>query len=436
MSFASPPVDTAISAVSYPSSPESTRSPPPWQAAQPATSNYRTAFQNDPFEGLGQWLGDEHALQEARSNAQNNATTVQSGSSGQAAIQDTLSRFVSAPARAPAAPAPPALPQSAQPTRQSMDVDAFTRLLLTGDKGTAAPAQAKADLRFAPDNSSSADSNSISRSSVSESHSHSIDDTPRSSHEQERPMSDFGATRLDQHTTKAPPPAPAPRRVKTVKATHLEDDSARLTPRNEQQSTGETKPLRSLRPPTPPMSRRHSHQAQPLKDENILPLTSEANSTIEFPNIHRAPPPPPIRRQHSAAQRRPSNELESTLEEPDPVVTASPSSRRSSADRPQPPPTRNSSTSVKRQSLGLMQPPPVPPQRRGRGSSRSSMDTFRPSLSSVLGEHHGQNVEFEEADTRRISNQAEASSNASNTNSILAELANLQKEVDAARRSA
>jgi hypothetical protein len=74
---------------------------------------------------------------------------------------------------------------------------------------------------------------------------------------------------------------------------------------------------------------------------------------------------------------------------------------------------------LKRLSQGL--PPPPPPPRRGRGSSRSSIDTSRPSMASLgLSETGGSRSSTPRSDTR----------------DILADLAALQREVDAARAGA
>lgn len=74
--------------------------------------------------------------------------------------------------------------------RASMDVDAFKRLLMTGNKGPGAsgspptpPAQTLLQQSFQGDNSSSTDTSSISRQSIFEFVSEPASDTPRTSHE-------------------------------------------------------------------------------------------------------------------------------------------------------------------------------------------------------------------------------------------------------------
>ena len=121
VSFASPPVDHTISALSYPSSPESARSPP-----QQFPDSYRAALASSTFAGLGFEVKQDSADREALQNTQNNATIGQEPvATKKDAVRTTLSRFAGPKAH-------PSQPR--EQVRQSMDVDAFARLLLTGDK--------------------------------------------------------------------------------------------------------------------------------------------------------------------------------------------------------------------------------------------------------------------------------------------------------------
>ncbi|KAK5936629.1 hypothetical protein PMZ80_011094 [Knufia obscura] len=437
VSFASPPVDSTIPAASYPSSPESVRSPPS-HLGQPATPNYRTAFLNDPFEDLGRDARQDNTIQEALSNAESNATIGNGVPTGleETTIRDTLSRFAPAPRHAPMATGEPTAPQLIQATRQSLDVDAFQRLLLTGDSGrstpgTATPPTGKHNSRVLNDSSSGTDITSLSQASIYDMpgmQTRSHDDTPRTSHEKDRDTDD---------KLRVPPPAPAPRRGKSVKSKVPQSAPAKAAvPESTTGSQDMNQEQMLRRPPTPPISRRHSHRTPSIRSEEGVISPSEASSPTEsLRTIHKAPPPPPIPRQQSVSHRRPSTDLAPTIEEPETGPTPLNNNRRSSSDRPMPPISRNSSQSVKRQSLGFMNPPPVPPPRKGRASSRSSMDSFRPSLSSITGEESGQ--ENNQAEPHRQANVKDPKNlNAPSADSILAELANLQKEVDAARRGA
>lgn len=403
MSFASPPVDSTIPAASYPSSPESTRSPP-WQYAAPATPNYRTAFQSDPFDGLGKALGDDQALQQAQVNAQNSAGGVQTQSYRSEDqvhnVRDTLSRFATIPSRQQTQQeaVTPFPPEAA--TRKSLDVDAFKRLLLTGERDSTAGIGTAADSIISNSNSYGSDATSY---------------TP--SQEDNRLSSQNYSRDTTEQSVKVPPPAPAPRRGKSVK---LKEDRAIA---NDDISTifVPAEASAASKPPGPPTSLRQNAQAP----------DSPHSEASDMPGKSKKPPPPPMRRQHSTTQRRPSTELPTTAEEHDLSATASLSSRRSSHERPPAPSSRNSSLSIKRQSLGLSNPPPLPPPRRGPGSSRTSMDSFIPSLSDIVADDDNQENVPPTSGFRETQRPPEPSS----AGDILAELAHLQKEVDAARRA-
>jgi len=435
VSFASPPVDTTYPAASYPSSPESVRSPTS-QFGQPATPNYRTAFLSDPFEDLSRDVRQDNTIQEALSNAQSNVSL---GPTTPTRSKDTAVQDISN--RLPAVPQPTlansesAASQTPHATRQSLDVDAFKRLLLTGDSGrstpgTATPPIAKHSSRVLNDSSSGTDTASLSQLSFHDAANRDDDDTPRTSLERDRDA---------DNKTKVPPPRPAPRRAQSVKA--KPPQQAPLTEviaaenSTDAPTTGQEKPTR--KPPTPPIARRRSHRSPSFKSEETVTLPAEASYPRDSLRVNqKAPPPPPLRKQHSTSQRRPSNDLAPTIEEPETEPGLSSDSRRSSSERPMPPLSRNSSQSVKRQSLGLMNPPPVPPPRRGHGSNRSSVDSFRPSLSSIIGEEGGQENITAKENSWRSSSRDQTTFDESNADSILAELASLQKEVDAARRGA
>jgi len=422
VSFASPPVDTTYPAASYPSSPESVRSPASY-FGQPATPNYRSAFLSDPFEDLDRDVRQDNTIQEALNNTQ---TNVFLGPTTPAPSEKTAERDT---------PSRPAAPQTSQPSRQSLDVDAFKRLLLTGDSGksspgTATPPVSKPASRVVTDSSSGTDTASLSQLSMHDATNRKDSDTPRSSHEQDRDA---------DNKAKVPPPRPAPRRAQSSKTKPPQQAPAAEVPvaqgNIDTSTTSQEKPTR--KPPTPPLARRRSHRTPSFRSEEHVSLSAEAS---HLPNSskgnHRAlpPPPPPLRKQHSTSQRRPSNDLAPTIEELETEPAASSDSRRSSSDRVVLPLARSSSQSVKRQSLGSMNPPSVPPPRRG--SNRSSVDSFRPSLSSIIGEEDGQeNIAVRES-SRRSSIREQTKFDPSNADSIMAELANLQKEVDAARGGA
>lgn len=416
VSFASPPVDRTITAASYPSSPESARSPPSY-FTQPATPNYRTAFLRDPFEGLGGNSGEDKTIQEALQNAQTNTDVIQVGNiqPQEDAVKHTLGRF--APAQRPSSTPDASTTSVATPAasqRKSLDVEAFKRLLLTGNSA-GNDHSTRQNTSTSGDNASSTDTNSISQSSLFDTPGQIAEATPRSSHEAERTPS--------EGTTKAPPPAPAPRRGKSIK---LQDPLER----SDAEAKEPVKPPPRAAP-APPVARRSGQNTVSTSEEDVTrkQTGAEARAGTAMSSPKLIPPPPPMRRQHSISQTRLSSDLTPTAEEPGQSQLAT-SSRRSSADRPPAPPSRNSSASIKRQSMGVIQPPPVPPTRR-RDSNRSSMDSFRPSLSSIVGGDGAHEDSLSEPDIRGTRNLTPSSAD-----SILAELANLQKEVDAARGTA
>lgn len=63
------------------------------------------------------------------------------------------------------------------------------------------------------------------------------------------------------------------------------------------------------------------------------------------------------------------------------------------------------------------------------------MDGFRPSLATLMGEEDGQENQSMADQSQQSITKDRSSLTASNADSILAELASLQREVDAARRS-
>lgn len=445
VSFASPPVDVTIPAASYPSSPESTRSPPPHygQTVAPYTPDYQTALQSNHFEALGQHTQEDHIIQRALQNAQNNTGVEQSRrSTGQdGAVRNTLNRFASALRPDPTPAQSGDGPASA---RHSLDVDAFTRLLLTGDSIQATPATAsvsRSGTRVLSDTSSGTDTASLSQNSLFDASLPNTDETPRSSHEQDR----------EAITKNIPPPAPAPRRGKSVKSADgpliksTNENNTVRTAQEVHQTTAITSAELPRRAPTPPLARRHSQRAASTKGEEstVSPSLSPAESTslspsgTPRPSTRPPPPPPSSRRQSSYAERRPSHDLAPTIEEPETDSYPTTSSRKSSDTRPPPVPSRNSSTSTRRNSQGLMNPPPLPPPRRGRGSSRTSIDGFRPSLATLLGDGISQDqAQLSSTDPSPQDDTGTSTGTFSNASNILIDLAALQREVDAARRGA
>lgn len=467
MNFASPP--DIISPASYPPSPESSRQEIPQTLINPAFPNlpssaYGPALASDPFSTEHPEVDDdsaiEHALRDARVNAGISPLATPSGPVGQGdAVRDTLGRFASAPRRVDNEQAPTG------PTRSAMDVNAFTKLLLTGQREAPTPRE-RAALEPSPagavhpasESSSSADTASITQRSLFETAQPSVEEeSPRSSYEadakeaiQHRPVA------APTETRKKPPP-PKSRRGKPLRESTGEQDlkqnfnkfmdslsiseprGAGLDPpalksptieadqSGDKSSTKEGSELPSRRtPPAPPLARRKSQQTpgKPLLTRSsssrysVISDYDAPQSPSSSTSAFKAPPPPPARRTTSTNDGRPSFEVRPVPE--DEQVDAGAVDGSLSARDAGPGVSRTPSY-LKRLSQGP--PPPIPPPRRGRGSSRSSVETQRPSMATLgLTESDGSYFERDDRDDNRTD--------------ILADLAALQREVDAARATA
>ena len=377
--------------------------------------------------------------------------------------------------------------------RQAIDVDAFKRLLLTGEPGTVASAGAAVlpvsgipSVLQGDSSSSTADSASVSRQSIFEPLTSTSTETPRTSHELD--FDDASVERRNLSSSVAPqarqkPSVPKARHGKKLMETNLSAPAAITTsgmgnafspviptPISQSPTDGVSKGLnkplppppfdpsfpilkadspeldavslaRQKRPPTPPLARRQSQMkgikpqlARSSSSKSLAVEDAGVTSAIDsqkVPTMIRAPPPPPQRRLNRASTYgMPSSETQSPVNEPPRRPSAGiladlnigintggqqagdlPSRTPSSASRASPNPTGSASP---------VAPPPLPPPRRMRGFSKSSVDSQRPAS----------------ADMRRPSTEsAQNVSGATNATDILADLATLQKEVDALRNN-
>ena len=367
----------------------------------------------------------------------------QATTANQANVRDTLSRFSSTGRR----PAKKVEEEAAK--KPAMDVNAFARLLLTGDSGASATGPSSG----AHDGSASSTDTSSTQPSTLESTPRATEATPRSSSEQERQAP---STVLVTKEVKRPPPPPKPRSSKSESQTDRRADSNATQQFNE--FSGEyvqvVRPGRSgsiegedgrqsssaKKPPPPPLARRKSQKSasssssRPEMTRSVSSRQSINSESDEPPSpspalesVNRiAPPPrpPPSRQPNPQYGRRPSMDLPATHEEDE--DEASDTARRPST----------SSSKRLSQSQSTVPPPPVPPPRKGRGASgRSSVDSqHRPSLAS-LGLSAGSARSSSEF-SRPPGNESRNVSGASNAADILADLEALRREVDAARASA
>ncbi|EXJ60093.1 hypothetical protein A1O7_04244 [Cladophialophora yegresii CBS 114405] len=451
VNFASPPA-IPISPVSYPPSPESTRQEFPVAFPSPKTSyppptDYSQALASDPFGAEA--LDDDHgvidqALENARAN--NEITTpgvLASAGAKDNAIRDTLGRVASTPRR-PVNKQPASDPKEPPGAlRSTLDVDAFKRMLLTGDRGPSVVQNTQAGPTPVSDSGSSADTASISQHSIFETVQPAYDESPRTSDELDR--NEASADRAGRGTISEraeKPPPPQSRRGKPIKdpvvphgptarfdnfinslslpSSHnvgsgtpsLKSPTIDGIPMSDRAVPAGTTDTPKKTPPAPPLARRKSQQApkKPVLTRSSSSRTSVFTEVDGPPSpsttnsASKPPPPPPTRRSNGTTDRRPSLDVLSIPEEADAGYL------EAKAGLPQTP------AYVKRMSQGL--PPPVPPPRRGRGSSRSSMETTRPTMANLgIMESEGSEVDTPGSEHR----------------DILADLAALQREVDAAR---
>jgi len=322
-------------------------------------------------------------------------------------------------------------------------------MLLTGDRGPALRDTGAQNSQAGPfpvsDSGSSADTASISQHSIFETVQPTHDESPRTSDEldgNEVNAYRAGLGTIAERGEKPPPPKsrrkppreawpeqgptakfdsfinslsmPGSRNVSSeppsLKSPTVDENymSDRVTAAGASDTQKKT-------PPAPPLARRKSQQApkKPVltrSSSSRYSVFSETDGPPSPPSTNatsKAPPPPPARRSNSTNDRRPSVDVISIPEEPDvahldgrPVLPQTPSYLR-------------------RMSPSL--PPPMPPPRRGRGSSRSSIESTRPSMASLgIAETGASSVSTHRGDPR----------------DILADLAALQREVDAARAGA
>ncbi len=397
-------------------------------------------------------------------------------------------------------------------TRASLDVDTFKRLVMTGEKGAAAPyhpptlpAQNPGPHSLLGDSSSNTDTSSISRQSIFEPVTETLTDTPRTSHEisvsddewpravgtskqktrAERPRISRGShghsgnsvasynvpfARPSSSTPSAdvaqgydksspvarrntdlnkplpPPPRPMqPERSRSVQQDFVQPEDLLTKP----SSTSTSATPQKKRPPTPPLTRRHSQLLSPN------PLVSRSNSarlpprprslvTSAQPTETRTPPPPPARRTiHERTRSSFDSSMHSTTlstSPPSPANNATVSGKPSTPRPPLPPMrTRSVHGGARPQRATHLpsttaSPPPVPP-RRNRGSSQSSLSSSilpsstAPITSSTGAESHS----YDFPSPATSSPKMVASISETSGSDILADLSALQKEVDELR---
>ncbi|CZR57724.1 uncharacterized protein PAC_07613 [Phialocephala subalpina] len=297
------------------------------------------------------------------------------------------------------------------PGRASMDVEAFKRLLMTGNSGlgtSTPPTASQVHVTHAlGDGGSSTDASSISRQSIFEAVQEPHPESPRTSHEISEPEDDrrrFGGEASLAGRKKPPPPSS--RHGKLIRV-ELRDDASTTALQSppipgsitsQHYFSSSPRSQTDLNKPLPPAPNRASHD---LDRESIFDKEA-AGKTPEPPSPpdtvrRKAAPAPPLARRHSQklpdskrnindpSRLSPKPEEESSSATLTPTENSRP--RSDSGRAPPPPPSRrigsvrhNSSHNLPLSSpstVSLPSPPPV------RGSSRSISGGRPPSVHSM-----------------------------------------------------
>ncbi|EEH03600.1 conserved hypothetical protein [Histoplasma capsulatum G186AR] len=377
--------------------------------------------------------------------------------------------------------------------RATMDVDTFTRMLLTGETGEVGKESGPAAQKLLQpnqgppisDSSSNTDTGSTSKQPIFETRHLPRIDTPRTSHELSTSEADDERLKLSNLPSPAERQKPLPpktRRGKLINPNtgqtsplagltsitspnHRSASPASLSSRSftEQESGDLNKPLpkppidnsslpvspkqthedsenrpplpQQRRPPTPPLTRRHS-QLNPSKSilsrsksaRHSMPPTHTTNNSSSSTHISsplKAPPTPPSRRKDRDSSTFSSSEtLPLFPQERRPTSSHQRSDSRGDSDKRSPHIAETiSTTSNNRDSQG---PPRPPPPRRG-GGSRASLDETRTPV--LLGTADSPTTRMEKG-TQDSKLESPGTPLQSHAVDILADLSRLQKEVD------
>ncbi|KAM3072098.1 hypothetical protein ACMFMG_008560 [Clarireedia jacksonii] len=296
------------------------------------------------------------------------------------------------------------------PVRGSMDVDAFKRLLMTGNAGistTPTPPQAPPvhpiHHTFGDGGSSSTETSSLSRQSIFEPVQEPLPESPRTSHEISEPDEERRVLSESSLQGRKRPPPPNSRHGKLIKM-ELRDEPISTPPTSPPQATPiptqylttltatPNRSLTDLNKPLPPAPTRASGE---LERESIFDSAS-AGRAPEPPSPsssirRKTPPAPPITRRHSQLasdsklSRSNSGRLSPKVEEDNAsVYSIEPGRPRSNSGKaPPPPPIRKHAlvrASSHHASTASSAPLPVPPPARGssrhdRSSSINSVES-------------------------------------------------------------
>jgi hypothetical protein len=383
------------------------------------------------------------------------------------------------------------------PGRASMDVEAFKRLLMTGDSGMGTPtgqsaSQAHITHALGGDGSST-DTSSVSRQSIFEPVQEAHPESPRTSHEISEPEDERRGLTTELHSStlgrKAPPP-PSSRHGKLIKVELRDDPQIVQSPPTPNSITSPTyfnssprsmtdpnRSLTDLNKPLPPAPNRASHDSdrESVFDKEAAGKTPEPPSPSSSIRKKSAPAPP-ITRRHSQLVHRSkltqndAGRLSPKAEEETNTPAKKENRPRSDSARAPPPPpvrrpaVRGSSHHGQLTSPSTISLPAPPPSRgssrAGRPPSVLSVDLSNDKRSSMAPPppppRHGRRISFDAqspGESRRTSGEhprrsIESARRGSASSSIreeenlgssvgrpdiMADLSALQREIDALR---
>lgn len=289
--------------------------------------------------------------------------------------------------------------QMAGSGKAGMDVEAFKRLLLTGQGPVPAPAPAPTQ---AGDGGSITETSSISRQSISDA-AHVAQETPRTSHEISEPEADDDKRALlsnppaPQRTgsrKKAPPPPPATRHGKLIKL-ELKDKEKEASLALERKLSGSslarrpasTSPTDVNKPLPPPPDRAEDDVRNSIFDKEAAGKIPEVDIDPDADVVPPPRPPTPPNASHSAStpvQTPPASTLRKPSAPPprrhgsvksESRPTAAPTEEDTTPPRSSLESQRSRSSSLR---LSLAAPTPPPPRRGHHRQSPSVSSSASP----------------------------------------------------------
>ncbi|KAG8157773.1 hypothetical protein KVR01_012435 [Diaporthe batatas] len=295
--------------------------------------------------------------------------------------------------------------EHASPAGKGLDVEAFKKLLLTGQGPAPGPAGTSGPATLHPtgvagDGGSMTDASSVSRQSIFENNNHSLE-SPRTSHEisepepegdeEQRGLISPPPPKQPGSRKKLPPPPPATRHGKSIRAGPVAQDRSQALERRASGGLADASSGRraSLSPtdvnkplPEPPAPSEYDPK-ESIFDKEAAGKVPEVDIDPEADVVPPPRPPTPPNTSHSSST--PVQNPTSTLRKPAPPPRRGAHARTESkpqAELPEEPPTpsRSSMDSVRSRSssIRLSTAAPVPPPPRRPAGHRPSPSVSSP----------------------------------------------------------